>query len=244
MTRSVAPEAAGDASSDVRGDARADAGTSGAAGTAALEGNGVNLVRERAVARSVQLALERLYQVERIADVESYLEAAEEGERESLLVRESEGTVELTLRVPALARREFDAASDADLDPLCQLIEGVSHFVYLTCRASVDRATTHLELETQAEVDKYVVLASSVASLDARRSATLRRRLFGETSYLHERDTEEGARYRLANAAAARFTERIERAYVELGRFAEMRGELRRFFRMGQEDKLRAAYAT
>jgi len=212
---------------------------------AALAGNGVLLVRERAVAAAVQRALERLYQLERVADVNSFVEPAEEGEREALLVREpGDGTVEMALRLPILGRREIDVASDADLDPLCQIIEGVSHFVYLTDRADGRREATQLEMELQAEVDKYVVLAGAVGTLDERSSARLRKRLYEAVSFQHAEETELGERYRIANDLAARFVFSLEQRYLANGRFGEMRGELRRFYRMGQEEKLRVGRAA
>jgi len=206
-----------------------------------LEGNGAPLVRERALARAVQRALERLYQLEGSPPVCGFVTAAPHGERETLLVREGEdGSLELALRLPALAKREFHVEA-ADLDPLCQLIEGVSHFVYLTDRAAADRGTTQLELEVQAEVDKYVVLASSMGATEARASARLRERLYEDVRFLHGDDTEHGERYRVANAVAARFTAHLERKYLARGHWPAMRAELRRFFRLGQEAKLRAA---
>jgi hypothetical protein len=212
---------------------------------ARLVGNGVLLVRERAVAEAVQRALERLYQLDRVADVKAFVQPADDGEREALFVRESEdGTVEMALRLPLLGRRELDVTRDADLDPLCQIIEGVSHFVYLTDRADGGREATQLEMELQAEVDKYVVLAGAVGSLDERSSACLRRRLYEAVSFEHAADTELGERYRLANELAARFVFGLEQRYLATKRFVEMRGELRRFFRMGQEEKLRVGRAA
>jgi hypothetical protein len=201
-----------------------------------LEGNGVGLVRERALATVVQEALERLYQLDRVADVGDYLKEAEAGEREALLVREAEdGALEMRLRLPPLE-------GEAGLDALCQIIEGVSHFVYVVERARVEREATQLEMELQAEVDKWVVLAASMASrgsLDVDRSADLRARLYERVSYEHAETSELGERYRLANGAAHRFVRRLERDYVGSSRFGEMRTELRRFFHVGQEEKLR-----
>ena len=131
-------------------------------------------MRERAVADRVQRALERLYQLDRVADVDAFLEEAASGEREALLVREADdGAIEMALRVPRLGPRTLDLTRGADLDPLCQIIEGVSHFVYLADRARVDREATQLELELQAEVDKFVVLAAWLGEPDVRASATL-----------------------------------------------------------------------
>jgi hypothetical protein len=203
--------------------------------TRSLEGNGAALVREIALASRIQGGLERLYRLDRNADVDDFVTHAEDGEREALLVREGEdGALELSLRVPRLA-------IDDGLDALCQIIEGVSHFVYLANRAARGREATQLELEVQAEVDKYVVLAASFPGFDDRTSRQLRERLYDEVSFVHDQGTPLGERYRVANVCARRFTARLEREYVMRARFGEMQGELRRFFHMGQGEKLRAA---
>ncbi len=216
-----------------------------AGGARFLEGNGAGLVRERAVADRVQRALERLYQLDRVADVDAFLEEAGNGERETLLVRDAgDGAIEMALRIPRLGARAFDVAHDGDLDPLCQIIEGVSHFVYLADRARVDREATQLELELQAEVDKFVVLAAWLGEPNLRASATLRRRLYEEVAFAHDPATEHGHRYRLANERAHAFVRKLEREYLEARRWPEMREELRRFYRVGQEEKLRIACAA
>jgi hypothetical protein len=206
----------------------------------ALEGNGVGLVREIALAGRIQRGLETLYRLDRAADVDAFVTHADEGEREALFVRESEDGLELLLRLPRLAPRAVDV-DGAGLDPLCQIIEGVSHFVYLADRASQGREATQLELELQAEVDKYVILASSLRDFDEHTSRRLRERLYENIAYVHDAGTEEGERYRVANSCARRFTHRLERDYVVRARFFELQGELRRFFHMGQGEKLRAA---
>jgi len=198
----------------------------------ALEGNGAGLVREIALAGRVQAALERLYRLDRAAAVDDFVSAAEEGERETLFVREADGALEMCLRLPQLA---------GGLDPVCQIIEGVSHFVYLAHRAARGRETTQLELELQAEVDKYVVLAASVEDFDEIASRQLRERLYDAVSFAHGENTELGERYRIANDYARRFTARLEREYVSRARYEELHVELRRFFHLGQSEKLRAA---
>ena len=215
---------------------------SGAANaSSALAGNGVGLVREIALASRIQRGLETLYRLERAADVDAFVAPAEGDEREALFVRESEEGLELLLRLPRLAEaRAFDVEGSG-LDPLCQIIEGVSHFVYLADRASREREATQLEMEVQAEVDKYVILASSLQDFDARTSRRLRARLYDNVAYVHERGTEEGDRYRMANVCAQRFTHRLEADYVSSGRYGELQGVLRTFFHMGQGAKLRAA---
>ena len=206
-----------------------------------LEGNGVGLVREIALAGRIQRGLETLYRLDRAADVDAFVTHADDGQREALLVREDEDGLELQLRIPRLANASVDVDVDGTgLDPLCQIIEGVSHFVYLADRASLEREATQLELELQAEVDKYVILASALRDFDVRTSRRLRERLYDDVSFVHDANTVEGERYRMANGCARRFTGRLERDYVTRARFGELRGELRRFFHMGQTEKLRA----
>ncbi|MGA7122351.1 MAG: hypothetical protein WBY94_19770 [Polyangiaceae bacterium] len=205
-----------------------------------LAGNGVELVRERALAMRVQGGLERVYHLDRVADVSDFLDGAEAGGREALLVRDAGGgDLEMTLRLPQLPHME---AGGANLDALCQIIEGVSHFVYVVERARTLRETTQLELELQAEVDKWVVLGASIRAFDARCSAALRTQLYEHVVFAH--DGEVGERYRVANDVANRFVRRLEREYVERDRYGELRAELRRFFQVGQEEKLRLGRAA
>jgi hypothetical protein len=206
----------------------------------ALEGNGAGLVREFVLASRIQSGLEALYRLDRAADVDDFVTCADEGQREALFVRESEDGLELQLRLPRLGDRSVDVEGSG-LDPLCQIIEGVSHFVYLADRASLGREATQLELELQAEVDKYVILASALEGFDERASRRLRERLYDDVSFVHDADTVEGERSRMANGCARRFTGRLEREYVTRLRFGDLQGELRRFFHMGQGEKLRAA---
>lgn len=171
------------------------------------------------LAARVQRALERLYRIEPLHDVVDFIAPANEGEREVLLVKEEPDGIRISLRLPEAS----------GLDGICQVIEGVSHFVYLAERARRDHPMTQLELEMQAEVDKWVVLADSIGSLG------LRERLFENVRY-----TDEQERYRVANSCAHRFVLGLER---KLHRVEELRSALRRFFWSNQEEKIRLAAA-
>jgi hypothetical protein len=210
---------------------------------ALLEGNGVGFVRERLLAQRVQCGLERLYQLPRIADVDAYLEVCAEGEREQLRLREdSDGALEIALMVPAL----HPVAAEPQTDTLCQIIEGVSHFVYVTHRAALAQKATQLELELQAEVDKYVVLAASAQGprLDANRCRHLWRALYERIDFEHGPASERGERYRTANDAAARFIRCLEPKFVDRAQTPQLRHTLRTFFHEGLEAKLRMARAA
>ncbi len=186
-------------------------------GAVSLRGFGVDLVAAR-----VQDSIEELYDLERVADVGDFIVASE---REQLLVRHADDGLEIRLELPS--------------DDYVQIIEGVSHFVYVATRASQDRAATALEMEMQAEVDKWVLLAGDIESLDVERSTHLRERLFEKVEYSHSPESELGHRYRVANRTALRFVRRLERTHLATRRYGELRRELNEFFRSGQEDKLR-----
>lgn len=181
--------------------------------------------------RSLQRKLERFYALEEAPDVSDFVRLCEAPARETLLVRESADELELALVLPA------NAAND---DGYLQLVEGVSHFVYLAERARTNLPATRLELELQAEVDKFVVLAGASAALTRRRARSLHERLYARVRFLHDAGTEDGDRYRLANELAARFVARIcDHAEPTLPR-----GALRRFYRSGQAEKIRLARAA
>ena len=181
---------------------------------------------------SIQRRLEQYYGLEGAPPVTRFAKPCREGERETLLVRESEAAVELALVVPTEA--PYAGANDTWL----QLLEGVSHFVYVAERVRTGLPTTQLELELQAEVDKFVLLGLEPGfdHVTARRVHTC---LYEGGRFLDPSGTEAGERYRLANDLAARLAARL------LGRDRrETRSLLRRFYRAGQTDKIALARAA
>lgn len=117
------------------------------------------------------------------------------------------------------------------------LLEGVSHFVYAAFAARADRSISALELEVQAEVDKYVTCLLS-SSEDVETSRALRHRLFVDVEYHDDLDAVERDRYRHANNRALRYCTSLERRFVHTQRMVEMLDELRRFYRMSLPRKL------
>jgi hypothetical protein len=185
----------------------------------------------------VQRSLELFYRLEEAPCVRRFLRAARPGERETVLVREAEdGAVEIEVTAPA--------PSGAGLDDLCQVIEGVSHFVYVADRARCSRPATQLELELQAEVDKYVLLVLGKARFDARLARAIHARLYERVHFSDPQGTEAGDRYRLANELAARFVRRVELRYAARGQQRAMRDALARFYRMGLGEKIQFARAA
>jgi len=120
-------------------------------------------------------------------------------------------------------------------------LEGVSHFIYLAWNAGHDRGVSLLELELQAEIDKYVTSWWLLREQDpAHYPAGLHRLLF-ERCRIDARLAGGRARlYREANQYAARFCRHLERQLS--AQAAACRGEalaeLRRFYRLSRERKM------
>ena len=189
--------------------------------------------RQRELQR-IQRELEQFYGLERAPNVTRFVRDGDSGSREVVLLRESRGALEIALVLPPESKQI--AAGGALNDIWLQAAEGVSHFIYLVERARVSLPVTQLELELQAEVDKFV-LSLGFASDSAR---DLIERLFDSPHFLDPEDSEAGARYRLAHQLAARFVSRVVVAN-DRGRARE---RLRSFYRAGQAEKIRLASAA
>jgi hypothetical protein len=181
--------------------------------------------------RRLQRRLERFYHLEATPDVRGFVRhSVDASEREQLLLRESDEGLEMALVVPSGAANDHDA--------WLQLAEGVSHFVYVANRARQELPATQLELELQAEVDKFVLLVLERVPYPRDEALEMHSRLFERVRFLHEPGTELGDRYRTANDLAARF---VRRLMVRQGDATH--AALRRFYRAGQAEKIRLVAA-
>ena len=120
-------------------------------------------------------------------------------------------------------------------------LEGVSHFIYLAWNAGHDRGVSLLELELQAEIDKYVSSWLLLREQDpARYPAELHRLLFERSRVDVRLAGERCELYREANQYAARFCRRLERQLSDRGAPTgrEVLAELRRFYRLSRERKM------
>ena len=120
-------------------------------------------------------------------------------------------------------------------------LEGVSHFLYLAWNAGYNRGVTLLELELQAEIDKYVASWWLLREQDPGRYPAELHHLLFERAHVDMRLAGERAElYRAANQYAARFCRRLERLLsVQAARVrGETLAELRRFYRLSRERKM------
>jgi hypothetical protein len=188
--------------------------------------------------RSLQLRLEQFYELEQAPDITGFIQISNDGSREKVLLRQDGDDLEVAVILPAAIEQADAAGYERDL--WLQLVEAVSHFVYIAERARTGLPTTQLELELQAEVDKFVVVALTSQPLGRQKARLLHGDLYERVRFLHPEDTEAGARYRLANDLAARFVARV----ILKGDGRARRGQLRRFYRSGQAEKIRLASAA
>ena len=199
----------------------------------------------------VQRGLEDLYRVATDVAVEDFMidaptrdgSVGERRPREQLLCVEEGGEMSLALFVDPHALANLaqhdpsDQLGDHNLGDFLLVVEGVSHFIYAVCCARAERRVSQLELELQAEVDKYVTCLL-VTDPEQRQSAEWRKRLFAEPLYDDDLDADERDRYRAANDNANRYAAFLETEFVARRRIPEMLGHLRRFYRDGLAAKL------
>jgi len=213
------------------------------------------------IAGRVQKQLHKIYEIETGADVGEFLvtdpevvsqiEAGQPGTRdiqEKLLVRDRGDELDLALYIdPQVGERlaEADPTSrldDTNFGDYLVLLEGVSHFTYLAWNAQRERPVTLLELELQAEVDKYVSCLFQLSSQDGGRvPRRLKQVLFDGVVFDEQLDDAGLERYETANRVAMKYCARLEERFLVRHRTREMIDDVRRFYRLPQEAKLRAA---
>ena len=167
---------------------------------------------------------------------------------ETLLLREDEDGVALSLYLDEAILERLRSAAPREvlqsglLNDLCKVIEGLSHFNYVAWRASRDRSVTLLELELQAEVDKFVSTMQLALEQNAPELMDgLHRRLFDEVRLHDHLDERQVERYRAASAYAARFCRSLKPRLRSWSR--DLLPELRHFYRMSLGDKISHIHA-
>ena len=167
---------------------------------------------------------------------------------ETLLLSQDEEGLALSLFLDGelLARLEsadpLSRLRAEQLDDLWKVLEGLSHFNCVVWRASQDRSVSLLELELQAEIDKFV--GTTLLALSQGRTEMVEHLhgwLFDAVSFHAGLDDAQLARYRAANEYAWRFCHALRSRLVDDGN--AVLGELRRFFRLPMTDKISHIHA-
>jgi hypothetical protein len=206
---------------------------------------------------SLQGALTEIYDLPATPDVRVFLMTARAGlstvddpraSDEQLIVAEEGDTLSMALYIDAavLARLErcdpFSGLTQHNLADYLTVAEGVSHFVYVAWNTGYDKPVTLLELELQAEVDKYVLCAWLLREQGAGRfPRELHRVLFERARLDPVAAAGRIGLYHTASDYAARFCRRVgallERRRNGVAR--DLMAELRRFYRWGNMRKMR-----
>lgn len=139
------------------------------------------------------------------------------------------------------ADNPMHSIGDSNLGDYCTALEGVSHFHYLTWRAAHADNVSLLELELQAEVDKYAMAVWLFSAQLGRVPATLHERLFHCVRFREGLDAESVGRYQAANRGAARFCRELEQRFLRGRRVrpSAWLQEMRNFYRLPHAPKLR-----
>jgi hypothetical protein len=118
------------------------------------------------------------------------------------------------------------------------VVEGVSHFLYVALRTREHRPFSGLELELQAEIDKYLLVLLWAWPEHGHPPDDLRERLFARVTFLQGMSSEEHDRYRTANAVADDYVASLETRFVRRRALPDLLTEVRRFYRLDCAGKL------
>jgi hypothetical protein len=160
--------------------------------------------------------------------------------RESVFVREDGDALELKVFVsPKVIERleHVELPAAAGDTGFFEALEGVSHFLYLCRSAELERQVSMLELEAQAEVDKFAsaVLLRWQEGFAAARS--LHAKLFDHVQFSPQWGEDERWRYEEANRLARSYCKGLLDV-IARRRMDALLSELRHTYRMGAEAKL------
>jgi hypothetical protein len=147
---------------------------------------------------------------------------------------------------PALLERLRQAdpmvrLSEANVADYWTALEGVSHFLYFAWNAEHDKTVTLLELELQAEIDKYVASYLLLQRQFPERFPTELLSVLFERTRIDPRLAHGREHlYRAASRHAQKFCRRLERALRDSrgGLGQQVLAELRRFYRLTDARKV------
>ena len=210
------------------------------------------------IARRLQMLIEAVYDLEPGCAVNDFLVTDRDQLHdivpvndtrcldEQLLMAQTEEGAALSLYIDGAVLERLErldpecGLGERNLADFCTVLEGVSHFIYAAWRLRHDHALSLLELETQAEVDKFAVAVLLPSWQRGAYPAFAFARLFDAARFDARLTPAQLARYQDAHASAARYCRFLERRFVSRGRarIQELLRELRRFYRLGNAAKL------
>ncbi|MGH8500337.1 MAG: hypothetical protein ACRERV_16240 [Methylococcales bacterium] len=207
---------------------------------------------------SFQTTLESIYRIETGHLVEDFLitDAALAREldtsanardiKEKLLIRPCPEGLDIALYLDRAVVEHLDRENPllglhgGNLSDFWIALEGVSHFLYLMWNVCLDKPVTLMELEMQAEVDKYVTSLCLIKRQEQRWfSRQIRENLFNGVRFDESLDDRSLTRYKDANFYAGKYCMQLEHRYLRGKRGRMMIEDLRHFYRLPQGEKIR-----
>jgi len=159
--------------------------------------------------------------------------------REALLVRDANDGIEIGLFI---SQKIIMAIQNLNpflcIDEISCAIEGVSHFIYVCDRVSKSIPVKKLELELQAEVDKFIILNSISLSNTNISPFTLFTALFEKFSLDESMENDEKQMYAIANKYAAKYCHHLISDYIISQKSAAMKHDVKIFFNKNLGNKI------
>lgn len=193
--------------------------------------------------RDLAIALCDLYDLPRDIEVESFLIQIEPHtkediignrlpDREALFIRESQEYLDLGLFLAPQILQNLEANDPLlHLDAFAAAIEGISHLLYVIDRASRELKVSQLELELQAEVDKYLLISMAAYERFEHVPLELFHRQFQHCTFDPRLSAEERERYETASFFAAKYCAWLRERCFHPMRRSELTTHAREFFR-------------
>lgn len=197
------------------------------------------------ILKKIQEQLQKLYHVELEYDVEGFSKIGSHLGNEALLIKTGTDHVEIALFlepsiIKALKKRDpFAQLNHQNLNPFLTAIEGVSHFIYFLQRAEENQPVTQLELEIQAEIDKYLLASLLYYQLYGEAPDFLLTTIFENFKWHPNLNKEQLTRYIEANRLAAKFCFYIEQNYIRHKKWHAALEIARNFYRLNHWQKIR-----
>lgn len=207
----------------------------------------------------IQNRLQEIYELDIDHDVNDYLVTCRHAAhrcgaplasihtREQLLIHQEKEELLLSLYLHEGVINSLESTGDRlhlhrdNLEDFCLALEGISHFLYMIWNARYRRSVTVLEMELQAEIDKFIMLGMLLQQQSqAPAPGVIRDLLFESIRYHDHLQAEELQRYQDASAFAEKYCWYLESSFtLRQGTELKLLRELRRFYRLGLKDKLR-----
>lgn len=166
--------------------------------------------------------------------------------KETVFVRETDDCLDISVY---LDEEILDHLTDenpavslhqGNLEDFFLATEGVSHFLKLVWHGEYERSVSLLELELQAEIDKFVLMYFYFNDqLTLFNTREVRKLLFEKIEIKQDLDDAQRMRYQDANYFAGKYCQALERNYLDRESGDLLLQELRRFYRLPFSGKLR-----